>query len=565
MSKLAKVALILLPVALLVFLAIGLSNPDTTRVLYIRTTYAFLMATVLCWAGTTLHAGQGPRWQAMVAWVKENWPGLLVALGVTVVAWLAVPPALRMLSDEVNLVGTSKNLFSSHSATFTISGKNYYDSFWDVDVAVDQRPPLFPFLVSLVHAVGGYSYKNVFLFNLLLLPLFVLTAYRLGKRVAGETFGIVAALLAAAHPIILLSVRSGGFDFLALFFALLVIKSLHDHVREPSPARLAILWVNLCLFAEIRYESALFIPPVLALLFIFKLVKRDLLRPYAFVYAITPAFLFPRVLLAVLLGSVPRQDPGTTTFSAGNFFSNLHEYFKPVLAPAQSFPAHSALLIGLGLLGCLLWLRSAFRAWRSSNRGPELQFAAFVAVWMLVQAVLVFTYWWGRAQQPASARLLIPLDTFFSFGAAWLLTVGLGRWRPYAAILVALGLGAFNVPASAQQRMMNRLTQTRESATTWRFFESLHEKRILIVTDRPNHFTIMNYGAMNFDTARNDPYLFEALARGLFYDVYVIQQIRLSTRQPLPGYEIWSDRKLETMLEFQNDADVQVRISRLAH
>jgi hypothetical protein len=112
--------------------------------------------------------------------------------------------------------------------------------------------------------------------------------------------------------------------------------------------------------------------------------------------------------------------------------------------------------------------------------------------------------------------------------------------------------------------MMNRLTQTRESAATWSFFERLQDKRIVIITDRPSHFTIMDYGAMNFETARRDPYLFTAVSRRLFQDVYVIQQIKLSTNEPLPGYDIWPNRKLETVLEFQNDADVLVRISRLA-
>ena len=86
----------------------------------------------------------------------------------------------------------------------------------------------------------GYSYENVFLFNLLLLPAFVLVSYRLAKSLGGATFGIVASLLVVAHPIILISVRSGGFDFVALVFSLLVIKSLLDHLREPSAARLAI-------------------------------------------------------------------------------------------------------------------------------------------------------------------------------------------------------------------------------------------------------------------------------------------------------------------------------------
>jgi hypothetical protein len=565
MNKPEKVALVLIPTALLALLAISLTRSDTTQSVYARTTYYFLMATVMCWAGAHLHATPDGRRAAAVAWAKENWPGIVLALAVTVVAWLAVSPALRMLSDEANLVGTSKNFFNSHAATFTVSGKNYYDSFWDVDVAIDQRPPLFPFLVSLVHAVCGYSYRNVFLFNLLLLPVFVLTAYRLAKKLAGETFAIVASLLVLAHPITLIAVRSGGFDFLALFFALLVIKSLLDHIRAPSAPGLAILWMNLCMFAEIRYESALFIPPMVVLLLLLKLVTRDLLRPYAFIYALTPAFLIPRIEQAVWLGSVPRQDPGTITFSLGNFLHNLHEYFKPVLAPSHSFPAHSALVIALGLVGCLLWSRSCLRLWRAQEKTPPLKFAGLVAAWMLVQAILLFTYWWGRAQQPASARLMLPIDTFFSFAAAWTVTWALRRWRPFVAIVLAAAVLAINVPAAAQNRMLNRLTQTRECATTWRFFESLHEKRILIVTDRPNLYTIMDYGAMSFEAAKNDPYLLEALARRLFYDIYVVQQIKLKTKQPLPGYEIWPDRKLDTMLEFQNDADVLIRISRLAH
>ena len=70
---------------------------------------------------------------------------------------------------------------------------------------------------------------------------------------------------------------------------------------------------------------------------------------------------------------------------------------------------------------------------------------------------------------------------------------------------------------------------------------------------------------MDFETARHDPVIFDALARGLFYDIYLVQQISLTTKEPLPGYDIWPTRSRQTMLEFQNDANVMVRISRMAH
>ena len=559
-----RIALALVPLALVVLLAVGLADVGYTQKLFVQTTYFFLLATVLCWAGAYLHAGRGLPRQTVWAWAKDNWPGLVIAAVVTVVAWLAIHPALRILSDEADLVGTSRNLFASRTATFTVSGKNYYDAYWDIDVAIDRRPALFPFLVSLVHVVRGYSYANVFLFNLLLLPAFVLVAYRLAKALGGETFGVVAALLVVAHPITLIAVRSGGFDFCALFFALLVLASLFDHLREPTGARLAILWMNLCMFAEIRYESALFIVPVVALLLVFRLVDWSMLRPYAFVYALTPAYFAPRIWQAALRGSIPDQEAGVAPIGVGYFFDNLREYFRPILSPLNGYPAHAGIVIALGLVGCVLWLWSHRRAWRAPNwKDARVRFAAFAAAWMLLQVLVLFSYVWGRAQSPSAARLVIAVDTFFSFFAAWALTVSLRRWRPFVAVLVAAAVLIIHLPVAGQHRMLNRLTQTRETTTAWRFFESLHEKRILIVTDRPDLFTIMEYGAMSFEAARQDPFLLEAFARHLFYDVYVVQQIRLSTNSLLPGYEIWPTRKLETMLEYQNDADVLIRISRL--
>jgi hypothetical protein len=563
-TKPGKVALALVAAALVALLVCGLVDRGLTQTLFVQTTYFFLLTTVLCWAGTYLQAGQNLRREQIAAWVKENWPGLVVAAVVTLVAWRAVHPALRILSDEANLVGTSKNLFASRTATFTISGKNYYDSYWDIDVAVDRRPALYPFLVSLVHLVRGYSFENAFLCNLLLLPAFVLVSYRLAKSLGGETFGLCASLLVVAHPITLIAVRSGGFDFAALFFSLLIIKSLVDHVRAPGAATLAILWMNLCMFAEIRYESALFMVPVVVLLLVFRLCTWDLLRPYAFIYALTPAYLSPRIWQAALRGSVPEQEPGIVPFGLENFFNNTREYFKPILSPFDGNRPHAEIVIALGLAGCLLWLWSARAKWRAPDwKDSRLRAAAFVAAWMLLQVVVVFSYGWGRAQAPSAARLFVAVDTFFSFCAAWTLAVSLRRWRPFVAMLAAVAIVAVYLPIASQARFLNRLTQTRETATAWRFFDSLHERRILIVTDRPNLFTIMDYGAMSFEAARQDPYIFRAFDRHLFYDIYVVQQIKLSTGSPLPGYEIWPQRRLETMLEYQNDADVLIRISRL--
>ena len=545
-----SVALVVLSVLLLTLVAVSIAQRNYAEPLFIHATYYFLLVTVACWAASYLYLARGVSKADAWGWVKENRAGIFIALAVTLIAGFAIHPALRVLADEANLLGTSKNFFFSKTATFTTTGKYYYDNFWDAGVVIDRRPSLFPFLVSFVHILRGYSYTNVFLFNLIVLPLFVLAA----------------ALLVVAHPITLISARSGGFDFLAAFLAILVLRSFLDHSRAPSAERLAVLWMNLCVFAEARYETALFLPPVLLLLLLFRLMRWRLMRPFALIYALTPAFLLPRIWQSILRGNVPEQDPGTVTFSMNNFFTNSRDYFKTVLSPFDFHPPHSAIIIALGVVGCVLWLRWFDRRVRERDwKARDIKFSTLLLGWMVMQIVIVFTYFWGRSLHPAASRLVISIDTFFSFPAAYALTVLLKRWKPFVTVLAATAIFCVYLPPASEYRILNELTLTREAATTWRYFESLHEKRILIITDRPGLYTIMEYGALDFETAKQDSSLLEGLARHLFYDIYVVQQINLGNHQPMPQFQIWPERQLQTMLEFQNDANASVRISRVVH
>ncbi len=558
-----NIVLVLLPVLSLTLL---LGNGKYVEPMFIHATYYLMLLLVASWATVYLLSARNLTKATAWEWVKENRAGILTAAVVTVITALAVHPALRILADETNLLGTSKNFFHQKTATFTVSGKYYYDAFWDAGVVIDRRPSLFPFLVSLIHVVRGYSYTNVFLFNLLVLPFFVLVSYRLAKSLGGETFGVAAALLVSAHPITLICVRSGGFDFFTAFFSVLVVKSFLDHCRAPSADRLAVLWMNLCMFAEIRYETGLFIAPVVFFLLVFRLAKLSYLRPYRVIYALTPAFLLPRIWQAILRGNVPEQDPGAVPFSVGHLITNTVVYFKTIATPFDNRTSHAAFVIALGVIGLILATRWMVKRLLPPDRPvPELQFSALVVGWMVLQLIIVFTYVWGRPEHPASARLIIVIDTFFSFLAAWAVAGTLGRLKPVLSTIVCVALFAMYVPIAAQSRLINELTLTREAATTWRFFESLHENRILIVTERPGLFTVMNYGSVDFEEAKRDPSVLEGLARHLYYDIYLVQQVDLATNKVMPQYEIWPGRASIPMLEFQNDANATVRISRLVH
>ena len=531
---------------------------------FVHSTYYVLMVLVSFWAATYLLALRGTDRPRMVAWLKDNWRGLVLTGFLSLVAILAIEPSLRVLADETNLLGVSKNLNFYKTADFATTGKWYYEAYWNLNVTTDRRPALFPFLVSLLHSLRGYSYTNAFHVNAILIPLFVLVAYRLGKRLGGEAFGLLAGAFVIAHPATLVSARSGGFDMMAAFFSLLAVKSLYDYCKQPTANRLALLWLNLLMLTHVRYEGAGFLVITFVLLFALRMVKWELVKPYVQVYAFTPLFLLPRVWQMIVKANDAEQPLNSTLFGWKYVVENTRAYFGLMLKPFELFRPHSGLLLVLGLLGCLLVARSLWKLARRPERDVGIErFAIFVIVWAGMLAAIYFSYFWGKPLHPASARLFLPFDTFVSFMAAWLVAQLCRRaplWVP--ALLVGL-TACLYVPEASEARFINELTLSRQAVQVWRFFEQLHDKNIMVVTDRPGLFTVMDYGAEDLSTARQSGQLPYELSRHLYRDIYVIQEVDLTTKKPLPDSEIWPEQKKESVLEFQNAENSTVRVARI--
>ncbi|MGB8299245.1 MAG: hypothetical protein WCG85_27760 [Polyangia bacterium] len=545
-------------------LAVTVHKRNLMEPFFVHGTYFVLLTMVAFWAATYIIALKGTTRDTLVAWLKDNWRGLVLAGAVSLVAILAIQPALRVLADETNLLGVSKNLHFNKTADFATTGKWYYEAYWNLNVTTDRRPALFPFLVSLLHSFWGYSYTNAFHINAILIPLFVFVAYRLAKSLGGEVFGLLAGAFVVAHPITLMSARSGGFDLMAGFFALLAVKCFLDYSREPTANRLALLWLNLCMLAHVRYEGAASIVASAVVLLALRMVKWEHIRPYRFVYLFTPLFALPRIWQTIIKAGDSEQPLNATLFGWKHLSENTRNYFGLLLNPLDFHHPHSGLLLALGLVGCFIVVPSLWKlAHERERKLVKERFAIFAVVWVGVMMVIYLPYFWGKPLHPASARLFVPLDAFFSLMAAWLVTLLCRRAPLWLPSLVAAAAVFLNVSVASEARFINELTLTRQAAQTWRYFEQLHDKNIMVVTDRPGLFTVMDYGAMDLSVAKQGTDLLFELSRHLYKDVYVIQEIDLTTKKPLPDFEIWPDKKKEAVLEFQNAENSTVRISRM--
>jgi len=245
-------------------------------------------------------------------------------------------------------------------------------------------------------------------------------------------------------------------------------------------------------------------------------------------------------------------------------FENVRDYFSLVFNPWNFQRPHAGLLILLGILGAILVGRSLWKLVRTRKEKPAMfGFSVLVAVWVAILMAMLFSYFWGKPLHPASARLYLPFNTVVSIAAAWFLAWLLRRAPMWLVSVVAGVLFMGYVPAAAEARFINELTLARQAAQVWRYLESLHTKNIMVVTDRPGLFTIMDYGAEDLSVMRQTRQTPFELSRHLYKDVYIIQEIDLTTRKPLPEFEIWPELRKEPVLEFQNAENSTVRVSRL--
>lgn len=559
--------------AVAILVAFTLRHRDYNETFFIYGTY-YVLATML---GTYLLvwlSGADESWSPRV-WIRSNVPGIVTTALVSSAVFLAVHPAYRVLADEANLVGVSKNLYANRTANFAVTGKWYFENYWNINQVTDRRPSLYPFLVSLLHTLRGYHPQNGFHTNAVIFILFVFASYRLAKSLGGEIFGVAAAILVATSPNTVVAARSAGFDLMSVFLLLALVQSVHSYAKDPTPRALALVALTMCLLMHVRVESMGLVAVSLVMLAAFRIFRWSHLKGYEFVYSLIPVFLALRYWQTLAKANDQEQPLSAKMFGVHHFITNGRDYLGILKHPFDLDTAHSPLLLALGAVGCaLLVFRVVRRARVGALPRADLQLALLVSALVAAEIVLTFAYSAGLPLQPASVRLFIWLDTFLAFVAAWVLTALGGRvgvlreklreWSaPVLTVLVSAGLFVLHLPVAQEARFINALILTREAAQTWAYFESLGDKRILVLTDRPGLYTIMNYGALDISGATSNKQCLYELSRHLYDNIYLVQELDLESKKPLTGFTSWSDVPLQTVLEFQNTESASVRISRV--
>jgi len=408
-------------------------NDDESVLLLARCLYWVMPVVLLLWAVAAVRRLRTAG-AAVASSPRRHAAGFVTALLVTIAVLWVSPPQMRMQFDETSLCGTAQNMHLHRTAMMGVAAVPAGgDGLELTDWNLDKRPPLFSFLVSLVHDVTGYRVANAFAVNaLLLLLLFLMLAVAARNR-AGPLAAVAAPLLVAGVPIVLVAATSAGFELLATALLVAVVLAALDYLAEPAPVRFQWLLANGRVFAQVRYESIFVFALVLGLVWL----RSRRVRPGRFGIALMAAA--PVLLLPIALLLWHARDPGFYLESGGrdlvslaNVAANIGPFLAAFFAPGLGHALPGALAIASVLV---------YAFWLARRRGTFRDLVVLAPVTAVT--AIVWLWFYGNVEEPTALRLYLPVCVLAALGPLLLPAMFPSRALGLAVVVVA---AAFAIP-----------------------------------------------------------------------------------------------------------------------
>jgi hypothetical protein len=510
-----------------------------------------------------------PRWPGW-AGLRPHWPGLAIAAAGALFWQVHEPHDFKILFDEHVLASIARDMHferegAYHSFAHYVAG--HFVTFWP---AVDKRPLMYPFLVSVVHDLTGYRPANSFVVNGVLGFVLLLLIYAIGLAAGSQRAGYLGQLLLIGLPLLAQNATGGGFDLLNAVALCGFLLAAWNYWRQPGTGGL-----NLCVFtalvlANVRYESLLYLG-LFGLLIVGKWVREQRLT-LTWELALAPIFALPPVLINLIFYS----NAGNFQTEEQNFINVSH--LPDNLAHALYFlftPSfeinNSVLLSSVGSVTLIITLVVVIRRLVPYFRQARFEIPLVLTLaGVLTNTLLSLMLSWGHWEDPAVTRFSIPLQIAF----AWCAMYVAAQWRPGRALPGwVLGFtGIYAIVAAAPVSSEAYMTNEHNTYVTYHWaqqYVTTHaDKSVLIVTRADLLFTLYGYPNIPIGLANRVPEkVVNTVRLGLYRDVWAIQELMLNQKLnawvEMPTARLDRRLVLQTIAEYPLGPEARVRISRI--
>jgi len=504
--------------------------------------------------------------------VKAHAPALLLAVILMGLIFLMSPPQFKILADETNLISVSMAMHHMKTASLLLEGLAVEYSPFDYQHHIDPRPLFYPFAVSLFHAVKGYSPYNGMVVNFISGAGILFFLYMLFSMVFSRFFGFVAMILAASFPIFIFWVTSSGFETINLFFIILVVFCLFLYLKHGDIKNAELVLISLVLLANCRYESAVFILPIVFLAPYF--LTRYAIAKYRFHILFLPLFFLPFAWQRQVsfLDSSVRGDTGLLSpdhvFGLSNFAENFSQNVFVLTGLNADFgfllPVFIAAVAGVYLL--MKKLLFDYHAISPENRALGL----YVGASGVLLFALYTAFFWGQFTTDINNRLAMALLPFILFPAIYCIyRLFQKRIRAAGPLLLVLLLAqmVYYWPVGAEQRLLkeNALHYVNKRVTHYLYeHHDLDNEKILLISDRPNLYVIHGIGSIGFQSALKNQRKLHYLDNVYYDHILVIQKCNPIDYSVNPENRLNEAFQLEKIYRINVSTDHYLRISRAA-
>ena len=461
-------------------------------------------------------------------------------------------------------MAVSKCLLYEKRADKVTMGKWHYDNFYPLHRYMAKRPLGFPFFTHIIHAVSGYRVENAFVLNFIAFFLMLFLIYALIKKNMGVPWAISAVILVAAQPLVVQTATSAGFDLLAALSIIAIFLILQWFLEKPEPNRFQLLWISLLMHANIRQEGGIISLTILMFLFCMRYIKLGLFKTRtSFVYAFTPLILL-LVFWQRMLVTNPYENYGTPAISTKYLIENTLSFFR-LLVNYDFYLPYATVVNFIGFAAFIyfayLFIRKSILTERRKRHLTIITCTCLLANW-----ILYASYFRGQPDHPTNSRYYIVFFTILPVLVV-ILANRLKEFRRAPAYLVILSILTFALyhPLSVQDRYSRKQTLPRKYRAVMNFLkqEAVKNRNFLVITPRPIHYTIHNYGAVKFSYANKHKSITRGFNNHLFNAIYVIQDIEHGTLKPTEETRLSERFKLEELLTLKNNAKCFTRISKV--
>lgn len=517
-------------------LAVGfmLVPPATAEKAIVGGGYFYILGVVVLWLLLVgrVAARSGPAWRG--EWRR---PGLVPAawLGLSVFAAASDVFAPKVLFDEPVVQGTSWHLHATKEVGTPVRAYDVAGTWTAIDVYLDKRPYLFPFLVSLGHDLTGHRPANAFALNALLAAVCLGLTGWIARRATGSRGAAVLAMaLLATTPLFGQNATGAGLEMLNLTLIAGLAAAAILYLEAPEdPDRLSLLAVTAVLLAQSRYESVLFAIAAAGVILTGWWRARRVVVPRALLFV--PLLFVPWAWHSRIVDSRPQlwelREGESARFSWRYVSGNLEGAWNFLRSAAPDQPGSLALVLlgGAGALALVLRLLG-----RPRKPAPAAAVGlAWIGLGVSAHFVLVQFYYWARLDEPVTARFALPSLLMLALLAA--VSSRLTPWpRPLVLrasfALWVLWLAAAGGPAFAQRLYTERNLVRHE--VEWEL-ERVRSRPgpVLVITSKATlPYILERIPAVNLSVARlRGAELAWHMERGTFREVLVTQVVRPTT------------------------------------